>query len=168
MSGADEYVVGIDPGITGAIALLSIKGNEKTLVQVWDMPICEKMHGKGGEVNPYMLSDIIAEAALIAKNKPIRANVEVVGARPGQGVTSMFGFGMSYGMVRAVLASYNIRTSLIQPVAWKRQAEILRKEKDASRSAAIANFENAAPILSRKKDNGRADAILIASYDANQ
>ena len=153
--------LGIDPGLTGAIALLN--GDE--LIKLWDMPLTERRSGKGQEVNPYLLSDIIAEVREISANHALTAQIEEVGAMPGQGVTAMFGFGMSFGIVRGVLAAHGISTTAVRPQAWKKRFSLIRKDKDASRALAIERFPEHSRELSRKKDNGRADAIFIALYN---
>lgn len=154
-------ILGIDPGITGAVALI-IDGK---LLKIWDIPVTEKLVGKGNEINPYLLSDVIKEAIEIAGNEPITAHVEDVNARPGQNVTAIFGFGMSFGMIRGVLASHGISTRLIRASIWKKQAHLIKKDKDASRGVAISHFPEAAHYLKRAKDHNRAEAILLASYN---
>jgi len=153
--------LGIDPGLTGAIVLMAID----EIVKIWDMPVSAKTHGKGKQVNAFILNDIIQEAIdlSLAKDEKLTATVEQVSAMPGQGVTSMFGFGRSFGVIEGVLAANNISTRLITPQRWKKQFNLTGKEKDASRTKAISLYPEVSHLLSRKKDNGRADAIFIAS-----
>lgn len=155
--------LGIDPGMSGALALVE---DEK----VWflaDMPVTEKTHGKGKMVNPYLLADIVDEAIEIAKQRDTKlvAVIEQVSAMPGQGVSSMFNFGRSLGIVEGVLGWRMTPVSFVTPQRWKKQAGLIGKDKDASRTAAIRMFPEVADQLSRKKDNGRADAIFIAKVD---
>lgn len=153
--------LGIDPGLTGAIVLMAID----EVIQIWDMPVTAKTHGKGNMVNAYLLNDLIQEAKEISesRNERLTATVEQVGAMPGQGVTSMFGFGRSFGVVEGVLAANNVKTRLVTPQRWKKQFGLMGKEKDASRTKAISLYPEVSHMLKRKKDNGRADAIFIAS-----
>jgi crossover junction endodeoxyribonuclease RuvC len=145
--------IGIDPGISGAIALLK---DDLELVQIHDMPIMMIRKGKN-QVNAAALSVIIREAQL-----PATAYIEEVHAMPGQGVSSMFSFGTSYGIVQGVLAALNIPVVLVSPQTWKSRAGLRGKDKDMARTLAQRLYPRAE--LSRKKDIGRADAILIARY----
>ena len=81
---------------------------------------------------------------------------------PGQGVSSMFGFGVSYGILQGVIASLGIPSVLVTPQRWKKAAGLMGKPKDYARTLAQRLYP--AAELSRKKDIGRADAILIARY----
>lgn len=156
-------VIGIDPGLTGAVAL--IDGDQ--YVAVWDMPVVEKTHGKGKIVNAYLLADILLEAKLDyidPTGELAVAVVEQVSAMPGQGVTSMFGFGHSAGVIDGVLGALGIRHAKVLPRTWKRSAGLVGREKDASRTKAIELYPEARHMLQRKKDCGRADAILIAQW----
>ncbi len=126
----------------------------------------EKTHGKEKQVNPYILGDIFLEAMEIAACKDCKLTVyiERVSAMPGQGVTSMFGFGRSMGVVEGIAAAMGLRVIYPTPQAWKRRAGLTGKPKDASRTVASLMFPEIASRLSRKKDVGVADALLIAAY----
>ena len=150
--------LGVDPGLTGALALL----DSDYVVKLWDMPVTEKINGKGKQVNAYLLNDIIQEALSLNRGTLI-ATVEQVGAMPGQGVTSMFGFGRSFGVVEGVLAANGIKTRLIRPAVWKKSCGLAGKEKDASRTKAISLYPEVSAQLCLKKHNGRADAIFLAA-----
>ena len=152
-------IIGIDPGLSGAVALLD--GDE--CVDLWDMPISEKTHGKGKEVNAFLLADIIHDAVQKADGD-LTAIIEQVSAMPGQGVSSMFAFGAAYGTVRGVLGAMGIPTTQVTPQRWKRAEGLTGRDKDASRTKAISEFPEVRHMLHRKKDVGRADAILIARY----
>jgi len=144
--------IGIDPGNTGAIAFLADDGE---LNRVVDMPLMA--NGKKQQLNAAELTRILVGAAGNA-----RAVVEKVGAMPGQGVSSMFNFGMGYGVIQGVLAASGIPYTLVTPQKWKREAGLVGKDKDMARTLAQQLYPDAP--LGRKKDIGRADAILIARF----
>lgn len=142
--------MGIDPGVSGAIAFME----NGYFLSVHDMPLIKD--GNKNQVDPYAL------ARIIRSRKVTSANVEKVSAMPGQGVTSMFNFGRSYGVILGTLGAMNIYTNLIRPVEWKNKFDLIKKEKDASRILAQELFPLAP--LKRKKDHGRADAMLIGLF----
>jgi len=144
---------GIDPGVTGAIAFLN---DDLSLIEVLDMPTM-LLTGKKQQVNAAALANILRDWGNGAT-----AYLERVSAMPGQGVASMFNFGMGFGIIKGVLGALQIPMVLVSPVTWKKRAGLQGKEKDASRTLAQQLYP-AAP-LGRKKDIGRADAILIARY----
>ena len=146
--------IGIDPGNTGAIALLS--GSK--LVSLSDMPLMA--NGKKQQINAAELASIVEDMKLIGGE--VTAVVERVGAMPGQGVSSMFNFGMGYGVIQGVLAATGTPYILVTPQAWKKEAGLISKDKDMARTLAQQLFPDAP--LARKKDIGRADAILIAHF----
>ena len=143
--------IGIDPGISGAIAILQ---DDDSLINVYDMPIMAGT-GKRQQVNASELVKILSQANGISY-------VERVSAMPGQGVSSMFSFGTSYGIVLGVLAALQIPVVLVTPQRWKKIAGLTGKEKDMARTLAQQLYPEAA--LGRKRDIGRADAILIARF----
>ncbi len=163
-------IIGIDPGQTGAISLL-IDGD---VVRVWDMPITEKLSGKGKEVNAYLLNDVIDEAIQAAGGEVESCSLERVGAGGGDtgtgkrsmGATGAFNFGRGAGVIEGVLAVKNIRVEFVSPVVWKRKFGLTGKGKDASRTLAISMWPEMSDRLKRKRDNGRSDAMLIAAYRA--
>ena len=143
--------IGIDPGISGAIALII----DKQPVELYDMPTMAKASGKGKQVNSHELSRIIQEC------NPEHAMIELVSAMPGQGVSSMFSFGKSAGIVEGVLAAIGIPFTFVTPQKWKKHNQLVKKDKDAARAKAITQFPHVADSLNRKKDGGKADAIWI-------
>ena len=153
-------ILGIDPGASGGLAFFNM---ERGLLDVFDMPTVEvKRGGKNKrEVSPAMLKTIIG-----ARNVEC-AFVEKVGAMPGQGVSSMFQFGRSVGMIEGVLATLDIPTSYVTPQKWQKEVGA-RGGKDAGRARAAELFPAYAANFSRKKDDGRADASLIAWFGAQQ
>jgi crossover junction endodeoxyribonuclease RuvC len=153
-------IVGIDPGASGAVAFFNPQ--EGTL-EIVDMPVMEVERGGKSkrEISPQLLATAIRHKA------PRIAYVEKVGAMPGQGVSSMFQFGRGVGMVEGVLAALAIHTSYVTPQRWQKVVEV-RGGKDGARLRAIELFPAYASLFARKKDDGRADAALIAWYGATQ
>ena len=151
-------ILGIDPGLSGALALYDTP--EQT-VEVIDMPVLELVRNgrKKGEVSAQALANHLAGRGIKA------AYLERVNAMPGQGVTSVFSFGRSTGIVEGVLAAYDIPTTLVTPQAWQK-AVGQRAGKDGSRERAMQLFPAQADLFQRKKDDGRSDAALIAYYGA--
>jgi crossover junction endodeoxyribonuclease RuvC len=151
-------VIGIDPGLSGAIAFYdTVEG----AVEIADMPTVEiSRNGKNKrEVSAVLLSNILT------RHKVEAAFLERVNAMAGQGVTSVFSFGRSSGMVEGILAAYDIPTTLVTPQAWQK-AVGQRAGKDGSRERAMQLFPAQAELFQRKKDDGRSDAALIAYYGA--
>ncbi len=151
--------IGIDPGLSGAIAVLEDNGK---YVALYDMPAM-LLTGKRQQVNASELANIFSTWQQKRRGSLV-AYLERVSAMPGQGVSSMFSFGMSYGIVQGALAALEIPVALVSPNKWKKAAGLQGKEKDYARSLAQQLYPQAA--LGRKKDIGRADAILIARFGA--
>lgn len=144
--------IGIDPGNTGALAALYPSGT----VEVHDMPTMA--NGKKQQVNAAAVAEILSEWS----RRGSLVVVEKVAAMPGQGVTSMFNFGMGYGVIQGVVAATGLPMRLVTPQSWKKPFGLIGKDKDMARTIAQQLYPNES--LSRKKDIGRADAILIATY----
>ena len=98
------------------------------------------------------------------KTQNINVIVEQVSAMPGQGVTSMFNFGQSFGVIKGICAAMQLPIFFVRPMKWKKHFELINSQKDASRTKAIEMFPKISSILSKKKDSNKADAILIASF----
>jgi crossover junction endodeoxyribonuclease RuvC len=154
------FYIGIDPGLSGAIAVLD---NDGAIRKIDDMPVSTKGSGKK-QVDPYELVRILGVAKSLGQTK---AYVELVNAMPGQGVSSMFNFGEGCGVVRGVLAAIGIPVEYVHPAKWKRHLNLSGKDKDYARTVAAETVLGASPYVCRKKDIGRADAILIATYGFN-
>ena len=153
--------IGIDPGLSGAIAFLDV---EKGHLSVVDMPTFEvQRNGKvKREVSPHGV------AAVLSLSQNVSAVVlERVGAMPGQGVTSVFSFGRSVGVIEGVLAAEHLAVSIVTPQAWQKAAGV-RGGKDGARQRACELFPNYAGLFARKKDDGRADAACMAWYAATR
>jgi hypothetical protein len=145
--------MGVDPGVNGAIGFVDSAG---TFVQVYDMPVLTTTTGR-------KQLDFAQLAAIIAKHAPTFSLVERVGSRPGEGAVGAFSFGVSFGGILGVMGTLAAPHDLVQPAVWKRRAGIpAGSEKSASIQLAIRLLPAAAPMLTRKKDDGRAEALLIA------
>jgi crossover junction endodeoxyribonuclease RuvC len=151
------FYLGVDPGIYGAIAILE----NEDIVQIFDMPTSEHIVGKAKKkrVNP---QEIVLELALF-KNQHIKGIIELVNAMPGQGVTSMFSFGRSLGVIEGVLAGAMIPYTHVTPSVWKKAMGV-NAGKDGSRELAMRTWPSKSELFSRKKDDGRAEAALLALY----
>jgi crossover junction endodeoxyribonuclease RuvC len=161
----DFIVVGVDPGITGAIAWLGVDNFQKTvtLLDVVDVPTAvQKTNGKAkSHVLLSSLAALFAEAPWRALGVPTHAYIEEVNAMPRQGVTSMFRFGYVAGALAGITAALEIPMTLIRPREWQATARV-RPEPDAGRLRAAQLFPSAAALFRRKLDHNRADAVLIA------
>lgn len=155
------YILGIDPGQSGAIAILDVRGG---LVDVIDMPTVEIQIGKATKrrVAPEAIAAELRMYAPYAK-----AFVEKVASRPGQGVASVFSFGESFGLVRGVLAGMDIPVTMVVPTVWTKAMRVVAG-KDGSRQRAMELFPAKAALFKRVCDDGRADAALIAAWGAQQ
>lgn len=149
-------ILGVDPGANGALAWLSPTGE---LLAVEDMPAAAVLIGG----KPRMRVSAPMLAALIQETMPTCAFVEKVGAMPGQGTASMFSFGFSAGLIDGVLAGLGIPTTYVTPQSWKKAAG-LTSDKSAVRLRAAQLFPDMARHFARVKDDGRAEAALIARF----
>lgn len=152
-----SIVLGFDPGQTGAIAAY----DGTIITGLIDMPTMTRLHGSGRQVDPYTLATEILD---LRGGRNATAVIEAVSAMTGQGVSSMFRFGESVGVVLGVLGALQMPVRWATPGRWKKAAGITGKDKDAARSLAIQLHPEVADQLSRKKDCGRADSILIARF----
>jgi crossover junction endodeoxyribonuclease RuvC len=144
--------LGIDPGLSGALALY--RDGYWTLI---DMPIVGD--AKRNEINGPELCGWLRE------HVPDHAFIEYAAARPGQGVTSMFRFGVAYGATKMALAACGVPYTVVTPAKWKPAVGIQTgADKEASRLRALQLFPDLAACLSRKKDHARADAVLLAHF----
>jgi len=155
--------IGIDCGNQGAIALLNSKAE---CLHVEDMPLMS-LNGKKYQVNAVELSKILERWKALS-SEPVVAFVEQVSARPGQGVSSMFNFGMGYGIVQGVLATQGIPYILVRPQEWKKRAGVAGKKIDKDMARTVAQRLFPSVDLSLKKHIGRADALLIAKYGSKE
>ena len=149
-------IVAIDPGLTGALGFL----RDGAYLAVVDMPTVTKGVGSvKNEVSPQGMKTLIREQLLAGE--AVVAVIEKVGAMPGQGVSSVFSLGDSYGAARAVLATAGFELVQVHPATWKKHFK-LSSDKELSRALATRMFP-VAP-LHLKKHDGRAEALLIARW----
>ena len=151
-------IIGIDPGITGAICILE----NKKVVEVYETPTMIDGKKNKRQVNGAQVANIIKER--LSENKEVLVVVEQVNAMPGQGVTSMFNFGQSFGVIKGVCSALSIPIYFVRPAKWKKHFNLIKTNKDASRTKVIEIYPQISEKLSRKKDSNKADAILIARY----
>ena len=151
-------IFGIDPGLSGAIAIL----DKKKIVDVIDLPTMSDGKKNKRQLNNAHLSQYISNNILDINNTVVV--VEQVNAMPGQGVTSMFNFGQSFGILKGICSAMQLPIYFVRPAKWKKYFNLINSEKDASRTRAIEIFPYFSSHLSRKKDSNKADAILIASF----
>ena len=151
-------IIGIDPGLSGAIAILE---NNKVL-NLFDIPVMSEGKKNKRQLNSAHLVNLIREN--INSNEEIAVVVEQVNAMPGQGVTSMFNFGQTFGAIKGICASLNLPIFYVRPAKWKKHFDLINASKDASRTKAIEMYPSISDRLRKKKDVNKADAILIARY----
>ena len=153
-------IIGIDPGISGSICFLD---NGKIL-DVIEMTIMADGKKNKKQVNGSQVYNEICKRIKQFEKNQIRVVIEHVSAMPGQGVTSMFNFGQSFGILKGICTAMQLPMYFVRPTKWKKYFNLLNSEKDASRTRAIEIFPYFSSQLSRKKDSNKADAILIASF----
>ena len=151
-------IIGIDPGLNGAIVIME---NNKVL-SVFDMPVMSEGKKNKRQLNSAQLVRIIKENTLA--NDDINVVVEQVNAMPGQGVTSMFNFGQTFGAIKGVCAALELPIFFVRPAKWKKHFELINASKDSSRTKVIEMYPTLSNILAKKKDVNKSDAILIARF----
>ena len=156
-------IIGIDPGISGAICFFE-NGQVKEII---DMPVMADGKKNKRQINgPQTYNEILKRINNYPK-KDITVVIEQVSAMPGQGVTSMFNFGQSFGVIKGICSAMQLSTFFIRPAKWKKYFGLIKTEKEASRTKVIEIFPYISSELSRKKDSNKADAVLIASFFYN-
>ena len=153
-------IIGIDPGISGSICFF----NEGKIIDVVEMPTMVEGKKNKKQVNGSQIFNEIYERIKKIDKRDIKVVIEQVSAMPGQGVTSMFNFGQSYGILKGICAAMQLPMYFVRPAKWKKYFNLINSEKDASRTRAIEIFPYFSSQLSKKKDSNKADAILIASF----
>jgi crossover junction endodeoxyribonuclease RuvC len=151
-------IIAIDPGINGAISILE----NKKILEVYDTPTMIDGKKNKRQINSAQVSNIIKER--LNENKEVIVVVEQVNAMPGQGVTSMFNFGQSFGVIKGICAALSLPIYFVRPAKWKKHFNLIKTNKDASRTKVIEVYPELSSKLHRKKDSNRADAILIGLY----
>ncbi len=156
-------IIGIDPGISGAICFFE-NGEVKEII---DMPSMADGKKNKRQINGQQIFNEISSRIKNISKKEIRVVIEQVSAMPGQGVTSMFNFGQSFGVLKGICSAMQLSMHFVRPAKWKKYYGLIKTEKDASRTKVIEIFPYISSQLSRKKDSNKADAILIASFFNN-
>ena len=153
-------IIGIDPGISGSICFLE----DGVIKDVLEMPTMIEGKKNKKQVNGSQIFNEISFRIKLYEKKNIKVVIEQVSAMPGQGVTSMFNFGQSFGILKGICSAMQLPIYFVRPAKWKKYFNLINSEKDASRTRAIEIFPYFSSNLSKKKDSNKADAILIASY----
>tara|TARA_X000001036_G_C20625512_1_gene784939 strand:+ start:718 stop:1212 length:495 start_codon:yes stop_codon:yes gene_type:complete len=151
-------IIGIDPGLSGAIAILE----DSKIKNLFDMPVMSEGKKNKRQLNSAQLVKLINDN--ISKDEEVNVVVEQVNAMPGQGVTSMFNFGQTFGAIKGICAAMGLPIYFVRPSKWKKHFELINSSKDASRTKAIEMYPSISDSLSRKKDVNKSDAILIARF----
>ena len=153
-------IIGIDPGISGSICFFK----DGKILDVIEMPTMTEGKKNKKQVNGSQIYNEILKRVNKLEISDIRVIVEQVSAMPGQGVTSMFNFGQSFGILKGICSAMQLPIYFVRPAKWKKYFNLINSEKDASRTRAIEIFPYFSSQLSKKKDANKADAILIASF----
>ena len=151
-------IIGIDPGLSGGIAILE----SNKIKEIYDMPVMPEGKKNKRQLNSAQLAKLIKDN--IDKNEEVVIVVEQVNAMPGQGVTSMFNFGQTFGAIKGISAALELPIFFVRPAKWKKHFELINSSKDASRTKAIEMYPSVSDELSKKKDVNKSDAILIARF----
>ena len=151
-------VFGIDPGVSGALSIYE----HKKLKEVIDMPTMSEGKKNKKQINAAQLASEIKKR--VNRSDDVAVVIEHVSAMPGQGVTSMFNFGQSFGVIKGICSALTLPIYFIRPVKWKKHFNLIGSSKDASRTKAIELFPNFSNEMAKKKDANKADAILIGRY----
>ena len=153
-------IIGIDPGISGSICFFE----DGKILDVIEMPTMTDGKKNKRQINGSQIYNEILKKTVGFNKENIRVVIEQVSAMPGQGVTSMFNFGQSFGMLKGICSAMQLPMYFVRPAKWKKHYNLINSLKDASRTRAIEIFPYFSSQLSKKKDNNKADAILIASF----
>ena len=151
-------IIGIDPGLSGAIAILE----DKKVLKIFDMPVMTDGKKNKKQLNSAHLVNLIKENT--ESNEEVAVVVEQVNAMPGQGVTSMFNFGQTFGAIKGICAALNLSIFFVRPSKWKKHFELINSSKDSSRTKVIEMYPSISNQLTKKKDVNKSDAILIARF----
>ena len=152
-------VIGIDPGISGSICFFE----DGKILEVIEMPVMTEGKKNKKQVNGAQIYNEFLKR-INKKDDEIRVVIEQVSAMPGQGVTSMFNFGQSFGILKGICSAMQLPMFFVRPAKWKKYFNLINSQKDASRTKVIEIFPYFSAQLSKKKDSNKADAILLASF----
>ena len=153
-------IIGIDPGISGSICFFE----DGKILEVIEMPVMAEGKKNKKQVNGAQIYNEFLKRINKKKDDEVRVVIEQVSAMPGQGVTSMFNFGQSFGILKGICSAMQLPMFFVRPAKWKKYFNLINSQKDASRTRAIEIFPYFSTQLSKKKDSNKADAILIASF----
>ena len=153
-------IIGIDPGISGSICFFE----DGKILDVLEMPTMTDGKKNKKQVNGAQIYNEISAKIRGIEKQNLKVIIEQVSAMPGQGVTSMFNFGQSFGILKGICSAMQLPMYFVRPAKWKKYFGLIKSEKDASRTKAIEMFPYFSSKLSKKKDSNKADAILIASF----
>ena len=153
-------IIGIDPGISGSISFFE----DGKITDVVEMPTMTEGKKNKRQVNGSQIYNEIFKRINKIEKQDLKVVIEQVSAMPGQGVTSMFNFGQSFGILKGICSAMQLPMYFVRPAKWKKYFGLINSEKDASRTRAIEMFPYFSSHLSKKKDSNKADAILIASF----
>ena len=153
-------VIGIDPGISGSICFFK----DGKIFDIIEMPNMAEGKKNKRQVNGAQIYNEISSRIKNFSKEDIKVVIEQVSAMPGQGVTSMFNFGQSFGVLKGICSAMQLPMYFVRPAKWKKYFNLINSEKDASRTKAIEIFPYISSQLSKKKDANKADAILLASF----
>ena len=151
-------IIGIDPGLNGAIAVME---NNK-VKEIFDVPVMPEGKKNKRQLNSAQLVKLLKD--IVPKDEEVAVIVENVSAMPGQGVTSMFNFGQTFGAIKGICAALGLPIFFVRPAKWKKHFDLINSSKDASRTKAIEMYPSLSDRLSKKKDVNKSDAILIARF----
>jgi crossover junction endodeoxyribonuclease RuvC len=151
-------IIGIDPGLSGGIAIL----DNTNVIELFNMPVMPDGKKNKRQLNSALLVKLIRDN--IKNLEDTVMVVEQVNAMPGQGVTSMFNFGQTFGAIKGICAALGLPIFFVRPAKWKKHFELINSSKDSSRTKAIEMYPSISEQLSKKKDVNKSDAILIARY----
>ena len=153
-------IIGIDPGVSGSICFFK----DGQILDVIEMPTMNEGKKNKKQVNGSQIYNEIIKRIDKDVVSNTRVVIEHVTAMPGQGVTSMFNFGQSFGILKGICSAMQLPMYFVRPAKWKKYFNLINSEKDASRTRAIEIFPHFSSQLSKKKDSNKADAILIANF----
>ena len=153
-------IIGIDPGISGSICFF----DDGKILDVVEIPTMIEGKKNKKQVNGSQIYNEILKRISHLDKSDVKVVIEQVSAMPGQGVTSMFNFGQSFGILKGICSAMQLPVYFVRPAKWKKYFNLINSEKDASRTRAIEIFPYFSSQLSKKKDSNKADAILISSF----
>jgi crossover junction endodeoxyribonuclease RuvC len=151
-------IFSIDPGVSGAICVFK----DQNVLDIYDVPTMIEGKKNKRQINSAQVTYIFK--SFINGDEKVSVIVEQVNAMPGQGVTSMFNFGQSFGIIKGICAALGFSIYFVRPAKWKKHFNLIGSVKDASRTKVIEIFPSLSPKITKKKDSNKADAILIGKY----